>query len=1093
MKKLLIILSFLLCFGTLYVAGQPVVPRSNSTITVQDSRSWPKLNSLLPRYPDTTTANLTANIGEDSASAVISLYDNTVWLRVLNPKRWVQIATGTINSVNIYNHDGTILADRLLSGSELYSLTFDSLTSFTSNSIGATVLRTYDVTGISTALGASSGLLALEARDNNTAKRMFIELQSDSIKIASDQVFPTLASIGDYKLLARSPTGGLVDFTGAVDEFGRPGQDDVQSNGYRSFTQNDNIFAYPGGGVVRFGDSIPSATQARVSINNTGLTGNYLDIGSEKPYSAVAVTQGKVNFTISDTVKVNTNLRTAGFLTRRKITIDTSGNITFSDKYNVADNFVFFLRDTIHFSPLNADLLNAHLTDLEFRKNPTYTGRSVVSSGSTSLGFDAANALLGRIQIFGSSVGNNFRLRGFYSSVTGHMVGSNNTLDTVDNWTAFLGVSGGLLSPVITRGYNFLGTYSLRTDSVWGIYTSPSVGWNFLGAPLMIGASNTISARLFTQTPDNTLLLELNSTTKSMRGPAMTGTQMNAISSPANGSLVYNTDSLAYCWYNGSSWAKIGSGGAGSGGTVTSVAAGFGTAFTTITTTGSVIVDSFTMATRLRVQKLGDSINANVNTKWGILGNASTTAGTNYIGTSDNNAFDFRSNATQAMRLNTAQELLIGSTTDQGAFKLQVTGDSYFSSSITVPGAGTNSQQFGPSNTAAQTQSITVGSTNSNNGLRSIVIGYGNTENAGASFADNLIIHNQFNNSTGARDVNLLGLKYFSAGDDNVSINGKGGTPTGSRSVTINAAANVAINDDVLIGYNATASGTATGSIALGSGATVTGSNQFVAGSSSFPATDMYFGKGITNTSATTYTINGTGGSGSNNVGANLNLAAGKATGNAAGGLVTFQTSDVGSTGSTLQTLATRATIDGNGFLMATGKNIRLQGSSSGVITIQTQAASGTYNLNVPITAGNTGNLLTSGGGGSSPNTWTGAAVGAYLPTWTGITNISNITADTLYYQQIGNTVWIWGAVTVDPTAIGQTQARFTLPSGLTSNLIASRQLTGNAASTGNGAEAGQPAAIYGDSANEQGVIDFVSVGAAFDAVWYINCSYRIY
>lgn len=64
-------------------------------------------------------------------------------------------------------------------------------------------------------------------------------------------------------------------------------------------------------------------------------------------------------------------------------------------------------------------------------------------------------------------------------------------------------------------------------------------------------------------------------------------------------------------------------------------------------------------------------------TGWGLTGNAGTTAGTNYVGTSDNNAFDFRTNATQAMRLNTSQELMIGSTTDAGTQKLQITGDQY--------------------------------------------------------------------------------------------------------------------------------------------------------------------------------------------------------------------------------------------------------------------------------------------------------------------------------------------------------------------------------------------------------------------------------
>jgi hypothetical protein len=46
-------------------------------------------------------------------------------------------------------------------------------------------------------------------------------------------------------------------------------------------------------------------------------------------------------------------------------------------------------------------------------------------------------------------------------------------------------------------------------------------------------------------------------------------------------------------------------------------------------------------------------------------------------------------------------------------------------------------------------------------------------------------------------------------------------------------------------------------------------------------------------------------------------------------------------------------------------------GSTSGAVTLQTQAAAGTYNWNWPTTAGSAGQVLTSQGGGSSAMTWT--------------------------------------------------------------------------------------------------------------------------
>jgi hypothetical protein len=53
----------------------------------------------------------------------------------------------------------------------------------------------------------------------------------------------------------------------------------------------------------------------------------------------------------------------------------------------------------------------------------------------------------------------------------------------------------------------------------------------------------------------------------------------------------------------------------------------------------------------------------------------------------------------------------------------------------------------------------------------------------------------------------------------------------------------------------------------------------------------------------------------------------------------------------------------------ATGQ-LDLAGSTSGIVSIKPQNAAGTYNLNLPTTAGSSGQVLASGGGGSSPMTW---------------------------------------------------------------------------------------------------------------------------
>lgn len=61
---------------------------------------------------------------------------------------------------------------------------------------------------------------------------------------------------------------------------------------------------------------------------------------------------------------------------------------------------------------------------------------------------------------------------------------------------------------------------------------------------------------------------------------------------------------------------------------------------------------------------------------------------------------------------------------------------------------------------------------------------------------------------------------------------------------------------------------------------------------------------------------------------------------------------------------------------------LSMAGNTSGTITIQPQAAAGTYNFNLPTTAGTSGYLLTSAGGGGSPMTWTDPAAYTAVPTW---------------------------------------------------------------------------------------------------------------
>lgn len=101
-----------------------------------------------------------------------------------------------------------------------------------------------------------------------------------------------------------------------------------------------------------------------------------------------------------------------------------------------------------------------------------------------------------------------------------------------------------------------------------------------------------------------------------------------------------------------------------------------------------------------------------------------------------------------------------------------------------------------------------------------------------------------------------------------------------------------------------------------------------------------------------------------------------------AGGSLRMYIATTGSVGIGTATIQNSATLQVNGTIEsgvagATLGSILLAGNTSGVITEKPQAAAGTYNWNLPITAGTVGQFLTSGGGSSTAMTWSTGLTGS--------------------------------------------------------------------------------------------------------------------
>lgn len=81
----------------------------------------------------------------------------------------------------------------------------------------------------------------------------------------------------------------------------------------------------------------------------------------------------------------------------------------------------------------------------------------------------------------------------------------------------------------------------------------------FLGMTVLSNAQN-IAISDASHTADASAVLDVYSTSKGMLVPRLTSTQRTAISSPATGLLVFDTDSVDYMYYDGSGWTELSTG-----------------------------------------------------------------------------------------------------------------------------------------------------------------------------------------------------------------------------------------------------------------------------------------------------------------------------------------------------------------------------------------------------------------------------------------------------------------------------------------------------------------------------------------------------
>lgn len=145
-----------------------------------------------------------------------------------------------------------------------------------------------------------------------------------------------------------------------------------------------------------------------------------------------------------------------------------------------------------------------------------------------------------------------------------------------------------------------------------------------------------------------------------------------------------------------------------------------------------------------------------------------------------------------------------------------------------------------------------------------------------------------------------------------VALTPGGGSGQNNVLIGANIAASMILgSDNTLIGYLANvASDPLDSSIALGTRASITASNQWVVGATSFPINDAYFGKGESTGTPSTFTLHGTNATGANVAAGNFQFAVGASRGAGAAGKFIFRNTKTGGGPSVAQSLYDTVTID---------------------------------------------------------------------------------------------------------------------------------------------------------------------------------------
>jgi hypothetical protein len=264
--------------------------------------------------------------------------------------------------------------------------------------------------------------------------------------------------------------------------------------------------------------------------------------------------------------------------------------------------------------------------------------------------------------------------------------------------------------------------------------------------------SQNANVGIGTTNPDNSAILDIQSSEKGFLTPRMTFDKRNAILSPATGLMIYQTDmESGFYFFNGDKWAPLS--------------------------------DSEAKAV------------SGVDGDWTTTGNLGTTPGTNFIGTLDNQSLMFKVNSSSAGLIGSDGRTFLGLSsglTSTGTYNVgigfQALREATGGNNV---GIGLNALVF-----------TNTGSGNTGIGSNALILNQGGSNNMG------LGNNSLYNNVSGNANVGIGdGVLYNSTGDNNVAVGQlAGAASTGSNGIFLghNAGSNETNGDKLYIANTGT-------------------------------------------------------------------------------------------------------------------------------------------------------------------------------------------------------------------------------------------------------------------------------------------------